>query len=935
MRSRIAAAVVLSVLLVGTALFASLFAAPAMPGVGNVPPGAAVPGVPVPRNGPSLVEVAPAFSAGPGVRDLGAVSGSTPFDVAVGLALQDPVGLAATLSAEYLPGTPAYHGFLSTSTLADRFGASPRTIAAATAYFESFGLQVSVSPDRLVLQVQGPASKVAPAFGTSFNSYIGPNDREFVSHPTAATLPGTVGATGVLGLGNSTGFTPMATPSSARVPLVGPAASCSGGTPFIPCQIWRAYDMTSTISGGTNGTGETIGIVDTYDAQETQDQLSSDLTSFDTFAALPAPTVHYLYPVPATHDINATYTQWGLEEALDMEWAHASAPGATIDMAFSPNPNAGLYQAVDYLVAHQSVNVISLSWGEPDTGIFNAFQGPCVTSCNASTDGSYALLGPVLEFAAAEGISVFAASGDCGAADGTSGLATNFPASDPYVTGVGGTSLTTSSSGTWTSEVGWSGNGSGAISPGCQNLGGSGGGYSPSPRPWWQSGEGIAANAPFRGVPDVSAVSVPGVVVYVGGQQSGVAGTSLATPIWAGITALANQYAGHPLGLLNPALYAILRGSQYSTDFHDVTSGNNTYGAGPGWDPVTGIGTPIVAALLPSLAAPPTALPSLRVGLSASPMSGDAPLTVTFSVSASGGSGGYAGEGVYFGDGNASYVEGGVATHTFTAAGVYSVQSYALDRSGNFSVSLPVAIVVGGGSALRTNLTVSNTAPVAGAPVTLTATATGGATPYSYLYYYGDGTYDNWTSTAAVVHTYGANGSFCAVAVARDSATPMDGGISVPVAVAVGSAPVPVCSAAPSPLIVTANSSVGVRDAPADFPSLFNVSGGVGTLTEQLRSSDPYVAACGCGIFRAPGSASVRIYANESGGPPVVAETNVSVAPALDVAFSASPTYGAAPLTVRFGATVSGGYEANASLVQWSFGNSLSARGATDRKSVV
>ncbi|MGI0130874.1 MAG: protease pro-enzyme activation domain-containing protein, partial [Thermoplasmata archaeon] len=202
---------------------------------------------------PSEVEVAPGLSGDLGVRDLGAVSNSTPFDLAVGLALRDASGFASYLTALDLPGTPAYHDFLSASDLAARFGATPASIAAASAYFESYGLGVTVSPDRLLLDVQGPASGVGPAFGTTFDRYLGPTGREFISHPTPAMLPGSVGWTGVLGLGNSTPLTPAATSGSASVPLVGPAAACSGTVPFVPCQVWQAYDMSGLIGAGTTG----------------------------------------------------------------------------------------------------------------------------------------------------------------------------------------------------------------------------------------------------------------------------------------------------------------------------------------------------------------------------------------------------------------------------------------------------------------------------------------------------------------------------------------------------------------------------------------------------------------------------------------------------------------------------------------------------------
>lgn len=897
--------------------------APTVPGA----PSSAALVAPTAPVGSGLVEVAPAYAPNAGVGELGPVEATTPLDVAVGLAISNASNLSAYLTALYVPGTPAYHAFLSDSELSTRFGASRAAIARASAYFASFGLRVTASPDHLLLDVEGPAAEVGPAFGTTFDLYRSSGGPEFVSHPTPATLPAGYGWTGALGLGNDTPILPAVTSASTVVPVAGPAASCSATGDVVPCQVWGAYDMSTLIGSGTDGAGETIGVVDAYDAAEPQTQLESDLASFDSATGLATPTVNYLYPVPTTGDLNATTTEWGGEEALDLEWSHASAPGATIDMTFSPNPEAGLYEAVDYLVAHQSVNVLSMSWGEPDVGVFNRFSTPCSLACNASTDGSYALLGPVLEFAAAEGISVFAASGDCGAADGTNGVSTNFPASDPYVTGVGGTVLSVSPSGTWEGETAWSGNSSGRVAPGCDNEGGSGGGYSPLPRPWWQVGDGTLASEADRGVPDVSAISLPGVLVYIDGSPGPEGGTSLATPIWAGIAAISDQYAGSPRGLLNPSLYSILEGPDYGVDFHDIVSGTNGYSAGTGWDPISGIGTPIVGNLVADLTAGPTTLPSLYTELNVSSESGPAPLTVRFFVNATGGTGSTRVEGVYFGDGNASFATDGLVTHTYPSPGFYVAQSYVADLSGNLSVSLPIAIVVGGGSSLRIDLAVSSTTPSVGAPVTLTATPTGGTGPYSYLYYFGDGTYENWTLNPSVVHVYGTSGSYCPVVVAEDAASPPNGGVSVPVGLGVGSAPTPVCAAPVAPLVVTASSAPAARDAPADFPALFTVSGGGGTRTEQYVSSDPYVAACECAIFRAPGTYPISLYVNDSAGPPARAETNVTVAPALAATFTATPPIGPAPLTVHFAGTVSGGDGAAPASVTWTFGNGASATG--------
>jgi len=921
MRNPSVSALTLTVLLVASTLL--VLGSPNGGGAGGRP-------APVPITGPSPaprvpgqpVVVAPGYSLGPDVRDLGEVGSSTALDLVVGVAPQDPAGLAAYLTALYAPGSPVYHRYRSVTSLADQFGASISTTTAALSYFDSYGLRTTLSPDRLLLTVDGPASEVGPAFGTSFHDYVRDDGTQFISHPTAAELPGDVPWTGVYGLGNATPLSPAVASSTGSVALAGPAAGCSGSATYEPCQLRNTYNFTGVLDDGANGSGETIAVVDAYDAQNTENDLAASLAAFDHMYGLAVPTVHYLYPVPSDHNLNKTYTGWGTEEALDLEWSHTSAPGAAIDMTFAPDPDAGLYEAVDYLVAHEPANVISLSWGEPDVGVYNAYEGPCPAACNASTDGTYGVLAPVLQFAAAEGISVFAASGDCGAADGTSGLSTNFPASDPYVTGVGGTDVNWTTNGSWAGESGWSGNESGAKSPGCENGGGSGGGYSPFPRPWWQTGEGLAPSNPYRGVPDVSADSMPGVVIAIGGSYEGVGGTSLATPVWAGITADADEFAGVPLGFLNPELYSLMRSpTNYANDFHDIRSGNNTYHAGRGWDPVTGIGSPNVGALLPQLASVTVTATNLSTHLNASATSGRAPLTVTFSVNASGGSGSYPLEGVYFGDGNAAFAVDGVVNHTYTAAGVYSAQSYVIDNSSNLSTSTPVALVVGGGDALSVSLASSTTTPTVGTNVTFTTIVTGGTAPYSYRYAFGDGTYENWTSGASVDHLFAVSGSFCAEVVVKDSHTPPDGGASLAVPIAVGSATLPACGPPATPLEVTANSTTGVRDAPADFPDLFQVSGGSGTTSEQYQSTDAYVAACGCTILRTPGRTAVWVYANDSAGQSVVGETNVTVAPALDATFTASPTMGLAPLQVNFSAEVAGGYDANAADTNWSFGN--------------
>jgi kumamolisin len=878
------------------------------------------------------VEVAPAFVPSLAVSPAGQAPPETPLEVEVGLAMPNASALAGFLSAVNAPGSPLYHRFLTVGELVQRFGPSPTAVGAAQAYFERFGLSVRASPDHLLLTVSGSSARIGEAFGTSIEVYRGAAGHWFLSHPTPATLPAVAPWSGVYGLGNVTPLVPAVRSTFPPRALVTPSAGCLGtGGLLLPCQIWQAYNMTSLVTTGTNGSGERIAVVDPYSSSEPQPQLASDLALFAAQNSLGANPVNFVYPDTTSRNLNAsTNAAWNVEDALDLEWARASAPGATIDMTFSPDAGAGLYDAIDWLVAHQATDVISMSWGEPDVGAFNPYATPCTSACNASTDGSYGILSPVLAFAAAEGISLFAASGDCGSADGTAGISTNYPSSDPDVTGVGGTTLGANMTGVYLSETAWSGNGSGASAPGCVNQGGSGGGYSPFPRPVWQSG--LPSGEDFRGVPDVAIDGGTGVTLVLDGLDTGVYGTSLSTVVWAGIAALADQYAGRSLGLLNPSLYAIASGGRYAVDFHDIVGGNNgAYSAGAGWDAVTGIGSPRVDTLVVDLGhGAAVSSSTLRTFLYASPRYGPAPLTVRFHVEPSGGSGAYPLEGVAFDDGTASFASGGYVTHTFTSSGVHAAVAYVADSDANYTASPPIAIVVGGGTRLSVDLSVSSATPARGASVTFSASVAGGVGPYEYRFAFGDGTYLENSSASTAVHSYGVRGSFCAEVTVSDSGVPVNGGASNRVAVGVAGATAPDCANDSIPLVVTPTPGADVRDAPADFsnlaPGLFSVSGGsvsTGGLPPSIEASatDPYVAACGCAIFRSPGVYAVHVNVSDSENEEANASANVTVAPPLVGEFTATKTYGVAPLTVVFRANASGGYEADAASTLWTFGD--------------
>jgi subtilase family serine protease len=211
-------------------------------------------------------------------------------------------------------------------------------------------------------------------------------------------------------------------------------------------------------------------------------------------------------------------------------------------------------------------------------------------------------------------ITYFSASGDNGAADAIDARddlgkvpTTSFAPDSPWVTSVGGTSLQRATGSTF-QETAWSDHGDGS---------GSGGGFSRFYQmPSYQKLLPVATQQQFknrRGVPDVSADADPntGLAIYEQGQWTLGGGTSASAPVWAAVTAIANQMAGHPLGFINPGLYKLAAGRTYHQDFHDITQGNNSnpeagvvgYSAAPGWDAVTGLGSPNAERLIPDLIA--------------------------------------------------------------------------------------------------------------------------------------------------------------------------------------------------------------------------------------------------------------------------------------------------------------------------------------------
>ena len=395
---------------------------------------------------------------------------------------------------------------------------------------------------------------------------------------------------------------------------------------YQPAQIQQAYDLPALYASGVTGRGRTIVIVDSYGSPT----IKNDLAVFDQTFHLPAPpNFTIIQPegkVPAYDPANADMVGWAGETTLDVEYAHVVAPGANILLVETPVAETegvhGFPQIVaaeQYVVKHHLGDVISQSFSATERTF------PSAAAVNALR-GAYQL-------AAADKVTMLAASGDSGAADVEmdettyyTSPVTSWPDSDPLVTGVGGTQLHFTARGKPAAPTVWNDTLSVPTNEFADGNAGpnplaSGGGLSAFfGRPGYQNGvRSVVGN--HRGVPDISmsAACDGSVDTYgsFGGQPAGwtpSCGTSEATPLFAGIVALAAQVAGHPLGLINPALYQLA--AEDAAGIVPVTSGSNTvsfrqggtvrtvrgYPAGKGYSLATGVGTVDAAVFVPELA---------------------------------------------------------------------------------------------------------------------------------------------------------------------------------------------------------------------------------------------------------------------------------------------------------------------------------------------
>jgi subtilase family serine protease len=406
------------------------------------------------------------------------------------------------------------------------------------------------------------------------------------------------------------------------------------GQCYDPYQMRKAYGVDSLIAHGKDGTGKTIVIVDAFQNPNIVEQEAT----YNTFYGLPqfnagpgTPSFTIVAPDGLMPFVvgDPNMTGWAEEISLDVEWAHAIAPGANIVLELGKDNNdTSLISALNDAVSHSRGDVVSMSFGESDMCLGTVLTAQWHQAFVNATK---------------KGITLFASSGDQGASqpscDGNSWIkSTSSPASDPLVSAVGGTELHAAdyclaslgcnpaanpASGTYLGEISWNEGPTGDFSANFGATEASGGGFSTVwGEPSYQ--QGTIHGGKQRGEADVSynAAILHGVLSYldIPGVPAGYyrfGGTSAGSPQWSALIAIADQVAHRDYGFINAALYKIGQEREdYRASFHDVTTGNNSavefdslgnevdisgYNAGTGWDAPTGLGSPKSGGVLDQL----------------------------------------------------------------------------------------------------------------------------------------------------------------------------------------------------------------------------------------------------------------------------------------------------------------------------------------------
>jgi hypothetical protein len=601
-------------------LAAALIAA-ALLAVGSAAVAAAAPVRGVSVGAVMRVGRAPVVPAGAVAR--GRLPRSSLIDATVALEPRDPAALAAFAKAVSTPGSPAYRHYLSVAQFARRFAPPTAQVASVRAALQAQGLHAGpLAANGLSFDVSASAGTMSRAFATSFQRYRVAGGRAAFANTAAPALPASVSGAvqGVIGLDSLQVPRPAglekggharrhANATAGRDTIApGEGQPCTAGANnggYTAAEIASAYGLSDLYAAGDGGSGTTVALF------ELEPYSASDIAGYQACYGTSTPVTN------VTVDGGPGTGAGSGEAALDIEDVIGLVPNASIFVYEGKNTGASALDTYRTIVTQNRAKVISTSWGlcEPQEG---------TSAAGAEND--------LFLEAAAQGQTIFAASGDHGVKDCTSGTGSSVrtvddPASQQYVTGVGGTSLNAvgppPAESVWNST--WnSGAASGAGGGGVSSFWGV---------PSYQSGFAAPQTAvtcivprgtACREVPDVSADAdiLTGYSIFYNRHWSIFGGTSAAAPTWAALAALANASVactGKSVGFANPALYQAAR-TAYGTYFNDVTAGNNSFGglsgfsAGAGYDMGSGLGSPkgaaVAAAMCGSTWTPPAPPPT-------------------------------------------------------------------------------------------------------------------------------------------------------------------------------------------------------------------------------------------------------------------------------------------------------------------------------------
>jgi len=504
---------------------------------------------------------------------IGSLPPAQQLHLSIMLPLRNQDELTSLLGRLYDPSSSDYHQFLSVDQFVERFGPSANDYAATVAFVQSNGFTVTDAPaNRMLVQINGTVAQIEQTFHVSMKVYQHPTeDRTFYSPVSEPALALSVPVSRIAGLDN---FSIPRPPKNAASASQGTPAQTGSG----PGGLYLASDMRAAYYGGTalTGAGQKVGLFEFggYNPGDV-DTYFSTTGQFDS-----VPIVNVLLDgMSLTPEPTTNGAAWAAEGALDITQVIGMAPGLSQVRVYIGSSDVDIFNqmATDNIAKQLGVSMV-----EGD---------------NSLNDD------PIFEEFAVQGQTVFAASGDWGAYPASEPA---YPAEDVYITGVGGTVLTTAGAGgAWSAETAWDQSG-GGISPDGISI------------PSWQAGIANSLNeasTTLRNIPDVAMDGDADSYSIAFGLASGSGGTSASTQRWAAFMALVNQQAlaagKPPVGMINPALYAVGTGSSYASDFHDSTSGTSNcctpgegFNAVDGYDLVTGWGSPTGQSLIDALAGP-------------------------------------------------------------------------------------------------------------------------------------------------------------------------------------------------------------------------------------------------------------------------------------------------------------------------------------------